>query len=292
MSRLKPLAIVFFTTAVAFAQNGSRDTVLSSANASPLDGNWHLAGDRRTAQYPAISLFLHLDGTHIVGSGYKDVHCLADPRIAAGGSLGVSGELEPDGTFTLTTQPGNTIQAIVSGRIPAPGATSWTGKYQFTGSSSRTCGMDQSGEFTATLLAPFNRTFAGPATALFDQSPPRGYRGKTVSTVSLSITAAQGPVFAHQRNVPGLVFYQPLTGSIAVKGSPCFKTGIAASSPYNTLHGGLAYLTFTMDDGSELHVSTVFTDAGESALWLLGAEVKGGNCDTQHFVNATLERQP
>ena len=47
-----------------------------------------------------------------------------------------------------------------------------------------------------------------------------------------------------------------------------------------------------MDDGSQLSISTIFTDAGESAIVLLGANVRGGNCDKQNYINATLTRQP
>jgi hypothetical protein len=291
MALAKIIAATLLLSAFAADAQTASDPVATIA--SPLDGNWHFAGDRQKKQYPLISMHLHVEGTQISGHGEIETRCLNAPLSGGGGSASVTGEIAADGTFTLATPAPSRAsnQVTIEGRVPVAGAASWTGSYTLQHSSSPTCTMEQAAEFTAVPLAPMNGTFAGGATMMYQALPAPEYRGPMTAHVDFTIEVAQGAMLSHTRRVGPALFYLPLTASITVKGSPCFKKGLAEPSLYSILEGEMAHLRFAMEDGSELTMVTAFTDAGESAISILGAGVREGVCDKQGFVNGTLARR-
>jgi hypothetical protein len=289
----------------AYAQSGTDAASTSppqlSIPSSPLNGNWYIAGNRLKKQFPLLSLYLHVDGTQIIGNGYVQAVCPTDPRNGAGGNVSLHGEIAPDGVFTLRNSPRNTLQVEISGEVPAEGATTWSGEYTLTGDISRECpAYRQTNSFTATTLAPLNGAFSGLLKMQYFQSPPPAYVGPESYEANFSITVSQGAAASQTLKTGGVHFYLPLTGTIQVKGSSCFSHGQAdpltysthgsVPSRYSTLGGDALDLWFAMDDESQVNVIAVFADPGASALSIINARVIGGECDHQSFLG-TLERK-
>jgi hypothetical protein len=273
----------------------------SSIPPSALNGNWYIAGNRMKKQFPLLSIYLHVDGTQIVGHGWAQAVCLNDPRNGAGGNLSLNGEIASDGTFTLRNGPRNTLQVEISGQVPEEGATTWSGEYTLTGDFSHECpAYRQANSFTATPLAALNGTFSGSLTLHYFQSAPPASADPEGSQAHFSITVAQGAAASQTLKTGRVHFYLPLTGTIQVKGSSCFSHGQAdpltysthgsVPSRYSTLGGDAVDLWFAMDDESQVNVIAVFADPGASALSIINARVIGGKCDDQSFLG-TLERK-
>jgi hypothetical protein len=288
----------------AYPQSGA-DVVSTSppqlgVTSSPLNGNWNITGNRQKNQFPLLSMYFQVNGTQIIASGDYQAVCPNSPRDGAGAiGGGVHGEIAPDGSFTLRNNPRSTIQVEISGRVPPEGATTWSGEYALTGDVSPKCPTyRQTNSFTATPLAPVDGTFSGLLEMKYFQSPPPAYSGPLSYEAKFSITVTQGAVVAHRLKTGDLHFYLPLTGTIQVKGSPCFSHGVAAPltysthgsvpSRYSSTRGDSVDLWFAMNDESQLHIIAVFTDPSESALSITSASVIGGKCDHQSFLG-TLE---
>ena len=283
----------------AYAQSGT-DVSTSPPQlpntSSPLNGNWNLTGNRQKKQFPLLSMYLQVDGTQIIAGGDYKAVCPNSPRDGAGGiGGGLRGEIAPDGSFTLRNGPRATIQVEISGHVPSEGATTWSGEYTLTGDVARKCPTyRQTNSFTATPVAPLSGTFSGLLKMHYFQSPAPAYTGPQSYQAKFSITAAQGAVVAHRLKTGDVHFYLPLTGTIQVKGSPCFLHGVAdpltysthglVPSRYSSIRGDSVDLWFAMNDESQLHVIAVFTDPGESALSIVDALVIGGTCDHQSFL--------
>jgi hypothetical protein len=297
------LMLLMLAGLAACAQTGTDATPnsLSTISASTLNGNWYIVGNRMKKQFPLLSIYLHVDGTQIIGNGDVQAVCPDNPRNG-GGSIGggFHGEIAPDGSFTLRNSPQSTLHVEMSGQAPAEGATSWRGEYTLTGEFSRGCpGYRQTSSFTAIPLTPLNGTFSGSLTMRYFQSPPPNYAGPKSNAANLSIAIKQGDDTS-RRLKGGIQFYLPLTGTVEVKGSSCFSHGFADPLTYSThgslpsrfsiLRGDASDLWFAMDDESQLHVIAVFAEPGESALSIIDARVIGGNCDHQSFLG-TLERR-
>jgi hypothetical protein len=283
----------------SYAQSGT--DVASTAppqfpnTSSPLNGNWNIAGNRQKNQFPLLSLYLQVNGSQIIASGdYRAVcpNSLRDGSGAIGG--GLHGKIAPDGSFTLKNSPRATIQVEISGHVPPDGATSWSGEYTLTGGVSSKCpNYRQTNSFTATPLAPLNGTFSGSLTMKYFESPSPAYTGPQSYDAKFRITATQGAVVAQRLTTGDVHFHLPLTGTIHVKGSPCFSHGVAdpltysthgsVPSRYSSISGDSVNMWFAMNDESQLHVIAVFTDPGESALLMTNALVIGGKCDHQSF---------
>jgi len=271
---------------------------------SPLNGNWNIAGNRQKNQFPAISMFLQVDGAQIVTHAHIEVHCPSDPVNGSGvGGYSLRGELAADGSFTLTQHdPRNTLQAEIRGRIPAEGSATWSGGYTVFRSPSRNCpGFDQpqTGSFTATPLAPLDGTFSGSLLSSNLASTPVGITRRG-DQPTFTITAKQGDVVTRTLKSGGRYFYLPVVGTIKVKGSPCFSHGFADPVTYDThtsipsypgtLRGDFLDMMFAMNDESNLTVRAYFTDPGESGLSVFEASVQGGKCANQNF-RGTLQRK-
>jgi hypothetical protein len=295
---------LMFAGSSAYAQSG---TDLASTSlpqlpitSSPVNGNWNIAGNRKKEQYPLLSMHLQINGTQIIAHGDYQAVCPNSPRDGSGGrGGGLHGEIAPDGSFTLRNSPQATIQVEISGHVPAEGATTWSGEYTLAGDISKKCpGYRQTNSFTATQLAPLNGTFSGTLVMRYYDPPPPAYTGPQSYQAKFSITVTQSAVVAHRLNTGDLHFYLPLTGTIHVKGSPCFSHGVAdpltygphgsGPSPYSLLQGDSVILRFAMNDESQLNVQAVFTDPGESGLSVIDARVAGGTCDKQSF-HGTLD---
>lgn len=284
----------------AYAQSGT-DVVSTSPpqlpiTSSPLNGNWNLTGNRQNKQFPLLSMYLQVNGAQIIAGGDYRAVCPKSPRDGAGSiGGGLQGEIAPDGSFTLRNGPRATIQVEISGHVPSDGATTWSGEYTLTGDVSRKCPTyRQTNSFTATPFAPLRGTFSGLLKMQYFQSPPPAYTGPQSYQAKFSITAAQGAVVAQRLRTGDVHFYLPLTGTIQVKGSPCFLHGVAdpltysthgsVPSRYSSIRGDSVDLWFAMNDESQLHVIAVFTDPGESALSIVDALVIGGTCDHESFL--------
>jgi hypothetical protein len=289
----------------AYAQSGTDATPTSppqsSIPSSALNGNWYIAGNRMKKQFPLLSIYLHVDGTQIIGHGWVQAVCLNDARYGGGGNLSLNGEIAPHGLFTLKTGPRNTLQVEISGQVPAEGATTWSGEYTLTGDISHECpSYRQTNSFTATPLVALNGTFSGSLKIHYFQSAPATSTDPEGSQVHFSITVAQGAAASQRLKTGGVHFYLPLTGTIQVKGSSCFSHGQAdpltysthgsVPSRYSTLGGDALDLWFAMDDESQVNVIAVFADPDASALSIINARVIGGKCDHQSFLG-TLERK-
>src|SRR5580698_1573208 len=287
----------------AYAQSGTDAAPTppprSSITSSALNGNWYIAGNRMKKQFPLLSIYLHVDGTQIIGRGWMQAVCLNESRNGAGGSLNLNGEITPDGVFTLRNSPRSTLHVEISGQAPAEGATTWSGEYTLAGDISRACpSYRQTNSFTATPLAALSGTFSGSLKIHYSQSAPA--ISTESSQANFSITIAQGAAASQRLNTGEVHFYLPLTGTIQVKGSSCFSHGQAdpltysthgsAPSRYSTLGGDAVDLWFAMDDESQVNVIAVFADPDASALSIINARVIGGKCDHQSFLGM-LERK-
>jgi hypothetical protein len=261
---------------------------------SPLNGNWQLMGNRERKLYPLLSLAIHVNGKQIIATGDDFVACPTSQSDGVGGKQEMTGEIAPDGNFTLRTlSPRNTLQLTITGKAPGAGSTNWPGTYNFTNPISHGCAFDQQGSFAAKLLAPLNGTFSGSVTMSYPSAPPPpGYKGPATARLKLTITATQGSeFFAHGKKAGAPFIYIPLKGTINVSGSACFTRGTSDTNPYaDNIQGDRAHMNFEMNDESELAVIAVYTSPQEAALEIQAAFVKGGTCDKQAFAG-TLQRQ-
>ena len=287
--------LLMLAASLAYAQTGPDVAPTTPPQtSSPLNGNWNITGNREKMQFPLISMFIQVEGTHILGQGDVHVMCPDAPKNGGGGDRSMGGELAADGSFTLTTlNPNTRVKVTVKGKAPLAGATTWSGEYTVVGNPYLACATNrQADTFTATPLAPLSGTFAGSTTMQYSYAdpPPPGYTGPMTYKANLSITAQQGAPLVSHITRKGVVRHLPLTGEINVKGAPCFSHGTAEAGLSSTIEGDIVHLKFEMDDGSQLNVSAVYTDPSESGISLSLVRVTGGKCDRQFF-HGVLERQ-
>ena len=273
------LALIFIVSNVLFGCG----TVVLPVYTSPLIGNWNIAGNSALGQYPLLSLAVFVNGNQITASGFVAVQC-TNQGGGVGSTISLAGTIATDGSFQLAEPssplPGGT-QVVVSGTVPAQGATTWSGSYSIIDASSTNCVFSQTAPFTAAALAPFDGTYAGPAT--FSPNAP--------GNVSFSIVVSQGAV-ATAQHLSGPVSYLPLTATITVSGSPCFTHGSTAVNTFGAdeIQGDFSFINFAMDDGSLVLFNGMFASPDESAINPAEFSVSGGKCNQETF-NATLTRQ-
>ena len=282
----------------ALAQSGivsQQMATLPPTVVSQLEGKWQITGNRELKQYPLISLEIHVNGNDVTATGDLSQTCTTSARSGSGftglgSSFGIVGKLSADGSFTLRPEPwphperlpekftqAAHIELTINGKLPAAGSAVWTGSYTITGYHTQ-CNFDQTGEFTASRMVPLTGIFSG-----------RLMLGWTQKMFQFNFTAKQGDFISHERKM-GLspIKYLPLTGTITVKGSPCFEHGAAEVSLLNLIRGDLVSLEFTMDDGSKVSFQA-YTNPQETELLEASATVHGGRCDWQNF-HGTLSR--
>jgi hypothetical protein len=283
-----------FMTSVALGLTLMLSVLPASAQGgpSPLDGNWQITGSRERKQYPAISMFIHVNGRQVHAAGNSMTVC-ANTGGTFGGGFRLTGEIEPAGNFTLRS-PSLPLseRLIVVGKMPPAGSVSWDGTYTVKSPMNSQCVFDQSGAFTGSPLAPLTGVFSGQVMRMYpfpipeDASPD--YLNKTLERLKLSITLAQGDYVFHERKNGPPDAYLPLTGTIQMVGCPCFIHGTSVAEFENSIQGDLVRMKFKMDDESELLIESYYVNSDASLSFR--AHVKDGKCAGLGFMG-TVSRQ-
>jgi len=252
-----------------------------------INGNWHIAGKEGVTQLPLVqspllTFAMGVNGKTIYASGNVGVNC-SNGGAAIGGVSPVTGQIASDGTFLLSNsaEPLDTIQLTIRGKVPADGATTWTGSYTIVNAVPSTgCVFNDSSDFVATAYPPLNGAYSGMITG------PGFESGISVTT---QITQGAFTSAALPRS-SALVYYTPLSGTIAITGSPTLKTGTTSANqvPWSSSISGNGFiLNFVMNDGSTLALSGWFTDSSESTIQV----VTGGFGQSYKSNICTLTRQ-
>lgn len=262
--------------------------IISSSD-SPLDGNWHIAGEEGNRilpplQSPLLTFAIGVSGNSIYANGNVGVICSSGTG-AEGGSMQLTGQIASDGTFLMSNsnEPLDSIQITIQGKVPAPGSTTWSGNYTVTSGSTAVvgCTFNLSGNFVASLYPPLNGTYSGTITG---QGLGSGI------TVTTEITQGAFTSAKFSPSAPSFYFI-PLSATISVSGSSSFTTGATTAIqllPGSSSVGGNAFeLTFLMNNGSTLTLFGWFSDPSESTLQIEGPLSTSGNL----FGSGTLTRQ-
>lgn len=263
--RSKSLSALAFVVSVALTSCGTATAPVSTAG---LNGNWNLVGDRALSQYPLLSTTLTVNGNQITGEGYVDIRCQAGLGLGVGGTMAFSGLIATDGTFHLAVPSLDSTQVMIDGRVPAKGSAGWTGTYTIT---STACSGSQTGSFTATIFQPINGIFAGQI---------GGIALGSGTSMSMQVSEGIPVVFQHANGTTST--YYPLSATISINGSPCFKHGTTTGNAFpNEVMGDFIILDFTMDDGSQMHMDAWMTDTSETTLNPVSLIVSGGQCSNK-----------
>jgi len=254
-----------------------------SLSSTSLNGNWEITGNGALGKFPTISLGIFVNGNQVVAQGPIGLVC-GSGASALAGTLYLSGQVAPDSTFQLSDAgpraPGNN-QVTISGKVPASGTNVWAGSYSVTSPSNAACVFNHSAAFTAALLTPFDGTYAG---TLSTYPPSAGS-----STLGVTVAVTQGAA-TPSINLVGFQSYQwPLAGTIVVSGSSCFTHGTMSATTQNYITGNSSFMTFAMDDGSQVFTGTTFTSTDETAVGVF-LSVSGGQCNLTSYAG-TLTRQ-
>jgi hypothetical protein len=255
---------------------GTPPPISPPLNLTP-NGNWLLAGNEVTAQYPIVTSALFVNGNQVTLNGFLWTNC--SPGLG-GFTFYQSGTIAPDGSFQTGGQPADIIS--INGVVPGSGATTWSGTYYIGAVGG--CIVNQGAPFTATVLPAYNGTYAG---TLSDGIPS--------GNISFSASFTQGAVTsASVLGVP--YYYLPLSATLAVGGLPCFTQGTSIagysgtyapwfiSSASGLQIGGAA----TMNDGSQALFTGTFWVPDESSVDI-AIQFSGGKCDLTY--GGTLTRQ-
>jgi hypothetical protein len=259
----------------------------SSPNPAALTGNWLIAGNLQSKQYPFLSASLIVSGNQIVAHGETVFSCSNLPGTSEGGPFHMSGTVNSDGTFNLggfsfdiqTNSP--SIQLVIDGSAPTGSPNTWNGTYSFTDQAGYTgCIVNQTSTFNATAVTPIHAAYAGPLTS------------GTFGSVVVNATIAQGTGVASP-GVPGTDgAFLPLTGTITVTGLPCFTHGTSSSTAGGSvIEGDYVQLIFTMDDGSSVLLTGSLSEPDESLIYPAFLVVTTGNCSSPVNYYGTLTRQ-
>ena len=270
--RSKLLPALSFAVSVALTSCGTT-TGHAPISGAALNGNWNITGNRQLKQYPLLSTTLTVAGNQITGQGDMFIEC--GNGIGGGGTVSFTGQIAANGTFHLTQpplpiqSPPSSFQVTIDGSLPSAGSTTWSGTYTITASIGPTCqNLNQAGSFKATAFQPIHGTYAGPI---------GGIALGSAASMSTQISEA-APITLNHANGTTSTLY-PLSATISISGSPCFKSGTTGGNTFpNEVSGDLVILDFTMDDGSQLHMDTWMTDTSETTLEPVSLVVSGGQC--------------
>ena len=266
----------------ARAQNSS-DQSSATVQASPLDGNWRITGDLERKVYPAISMSIYVNGKQVSGWGTsKDVCPTWGGAYTA--DFRVTGTIEPDGSFHLRTSAiPYAAQLTFSGKVPAAGATGWEGHYAFQTvppAAGQPCGIDRSGAFTASPLAPLRGAFEGKVMRLspfpIPQEASADLIQRTPTQLRLTVALRQGGFLMDERKPSEFYPYLTLTGTIRVENCPCFTGGKTIAGTASTIEGEMVKVRFEMDDQSEIYFQGTYSGADTGLSFV--AVVKSGKC--------------
>ena len=285
---------------LAASSCGGTHLASNTPDFSAVQGNWQLTspgpfpGD--LSQGPIVTLAIGRSGNTIYAVGDTTVTCSQNGAWMDGPISGVgapvTAAIASDGSFLLTnaSSPDSPIQFAIRGAVPVVGASTWKGTYTlFNAASSKlSCDFHQSGSFEALAYPPFQGTYSGTV------SGP-GFQ----SGIGLSLQVAQGEptiIPAGQPLSSGLIaaarFYLPLSGTIAITGSPCFTTGAFASDGNSVISGDRFTILATMNDGTPVLVTGWFYDRSETTLTFAHFEVMGRSSCAGSFGNGSLTVQP
>lgn len=283
---------------LALAQSGAfiRNAAMPTTSAeSPLDGNWEITGSRELKRYPAISMLIHVNGKQVYGAGEFFTVC-SNSLGSFGGRFHLSGEIEPDNSFTLHSPSLPFVERLaIAGKVPHPGSMSWNGTYDVKNPAQTQCVFDQEGTFSSSRLPTLTGTFSGQVMRMTPMPlpPPASpeYMQKTSERLNISVTVAQGGLMMHERKV-GQAYASlpllPVSGTIRVVGCPCFSQGASVGEFDNSIQGDLVLMKFKMDDESELSVDSHYTSP-ETGL-TFHAHVNHGKCADLGFTG-TLSQE-
>jgi hypothetical protein len=140
--------------------------------------------------------------------------------------------------------------------------------------------VNQTSQFTATVLPAYNGTYAGALGTSSSTTHP--------AQIGFTSTFTQGATFASAVSNGLTTYYLPLDATVTVSGSTCFTHGVAVPGFNSSVEGEAFQVTDTMDDGSTLWLFGTFADpAGDSINVAL--TITGGSCDHATW-NGTLTR--
>ncbi|GGA68933.1 hypothetical protein GCM10011507_20500 [Edaphobacter acidisoli] len=242
-------------------------TATAPVSGAGLNGNWNLVADSQL-KHPPLSTTLTVNGNQITGGGFLEIQCQSGTPLIGGYSLAFTGTLAPDGTFHVTEPVADTVQVTIDGTVPVNNSSSWNGTYTINLAAASGCSLNQTETFTAVPFAPVAGTYAGAISGV-----------QLGSGVSASVQISEDiPQTIQSTNGSTRTRY-PLSGTISVQGSSCFKQGTTTGSLYlNEIAGNFVTMGFVMDDGSNLTFYGPFTDMSETEINPVMFTVSGGQC--------------
>jgi hypothetical protein len=300
MRNLGFTAVEWVVLCLAGGLAGCGSTGVTPLATSELKGNWLITGDM-PAFVPAVQHFSVAATLDVIDNQvYASV---TDFYPCTAGGAGGSGNFSPapistDGSFTLQTSQLSgvtpTIVITINGSVPKGTTTAWTGTYLATNANAGCTPV--MGSFTAVPILPATGTFTGtgsmgPQNTNLVISVPQDT--SLVTSETIAVTLQQGgptsldPPQGHSQ----VNSVNALTGTISVKGSPCFSSG-TSSDQSGLVIGDMTVLSFKMDDGSQLFLHGALTDPSASTLEVSSVLVMGGQCDSwAGFFQSNLTRQ-
>lgn len=242
-----------------------------------INGNWHLAGEQGIppnllTQAPLLTFAIGVDGNKIYASGNVGGKC-SDGLGEVIGVMSLSGQIASDGTFMLAnSSPLDSIQISIKGKVPAEGATTWAGSYVISNPAAGTsCVLNASSDFVADLYPPLNGTYSGTISS-----------SSLGSGIKVTVQITQGAITSSLLTSSLQTVYGPLTGTIAVSGSPTLTSGTTVAGSVqalsNSLKGDTLILTYQMNDGSKFTLSGWVSNPSESTLQIQDAAFSGIRC--------------
>ena len=281
------LSFAVFGSALLLFGCGGEGAPKSTAPAgSALAGNWLLVGPMPTTGLlltpPTgfrLAMTFDVNGNNVIAGGSGNNSCGGGGESFGFASL-TTGTIAADGSFVLQTPANFPIGTIsINGRVPETSGGSWPGSYTASfsthvlGPVAQTCNTNLTGTFTATPFPLVRGAYTGTGTS---QTTVNGL--PVTTAISVGVVLQQGGTVTSP--ITGLPFTSNtvLTGRINVQGSPCFTSGVTASTPLSAVEGNQIVATFTMDDGSTVALEGTLTDPTESTILTNVLLVVAGPC--------------
>jgi len=251
-----------------------------------LAGNWLIGGTLPFTSNYVTAVTLDEFEKQISGSPSVSFFCQGASTDGVNTDLG-AGTIGSSGAFTLysatttagtppVTYEGMTIQAVNSTDSPA----FWQGTVSLA-QVIPGCNLPLTETLTATRIAAFTGTYAGPITMFAKSS------GVSIQP-TIQISVQQGGI------APGTTQFSEtvLNGSIVVQGSPCVTSGTMTANDPSYYGGDIATMSFAMNDGSTWSLLGSIDDIGATKVSLYSTTISGGSCNfTSIGPNAELLKQ-
>ena len=253
-----------------------------------LNGNWLLVGTLPFTQFdgsfpnPAFGLSgsFNVSGSNVVAALSDNIVCGGTP-ISGPGAV-ISGSIAADGSIAMQT-PSVALttlgSATLTGTVPSTASAQWMGHITF--SSSTSCPVTQSLDFTAVPIAAVTGTYTGTFPLTF-----------TVPTSPTPQTATATFVFQQGATLPGNGSYSAnaLIGSVTLKGISCLTSGTVSATPGGVL-GSQFVMQLAMNDGSTVDLLGQILDTGAARLTISAFTGSSGSCGTFFALPFTVTRQ-